>query len=115
MARFKMELPILGVQMTNVEGKIYCKVFVGEEPDGKTEQISSVMTMPVREEYAAEVFAAAANFELGQMVRLDIETERGGKQSTKNVVLHIEAVTPQRAQGPQPTVKAGETPKPVNA
>lgn len=112
MARFKMELPILGVQMTNVEGKIYAKVFVGEEPDGQTEQISSIMTMPIREEYAAEVFAASAAFKLGQMVRLDIETERGGKQTTKNVVLHIEAVEPQRSQVLQQPGKPAEQLKP---
>lgn len=108
MARFKMEVPLLSVQMTNVEGKIYAKVFIGEEPDGQTEQISSITTMSIREEYAAEVFAASAAFKLGQMVRLDIETERGGKQTTKNVVLHIEAVEPQRPQLHQQPVKSPE-------
>jgi len=97
--------------MTNVEGKIYAKVFVGEEPDGQSEQISSIMTMPIREEYAAEVFAASAAFTLGQMVRLDIETVRGGKQTTKNVVLHIEAIEPQRSQPLHQPGKPAEQPK----
>lgn len=104
MARFVMELPILGVQVTKVDDKVYAKVFVGEEPDNVTETIASIMTMPIREECADEVFAATRGLQLGQMVRLQIETERGGKQSTKNVVLHIEPVQAQRAQ-PAPGVQ----------
>ncbi|MOA58176.1 hypothetical protein D3C78_1825180 [compost metagenome] len=69
------------------------------------------MTMPIREECAAEVFAASAAFTLGQMVRLDIETERGGKQTTKNVVLHIESIEPQRSQPLHQPGKPAEQPK----
>lgn len=89
MARFVMEARIISVQRTKIEDKIYAKVFVAEEPDGQTEQIASIMTMELSGQVADEVFAAAANLRMGQLVKLDIETERGGKQSTKNVVLHI--------------------------
>ncbi|THG82153.1 hypothetical protein E5198_10325 [Pseudomonas sp. A-1] len=109
MARFTMELPILGVQVTKVDDKVYAKVFVGEEPDNQTETIASIMTMPIREECADEVFAATRALQLGQMVRLHVETERGGKQSTKNVVLHIEPVQHRPVQPNQP----GQVSKPA--
>ena len=89
MARFQMEARIISAQLTEVDGTIYAKVFVAEEADGKTEQVASIMTMSIREEVAREVFAACSGLRMGQPVKLDIETERGGKQSTKNVVLHI--------------------------
>lgn len=98
MARFIAEFPVLGVQVVKVESKTYAKIFVGEEPDRVTEQVSAVMAMEIREDMADEVFAAASNFRLGQKVRLHIETQRGGKQSTKNVVLHVEAVEQQPRQ-----------------
>lgn len=101
MARFVMELPILGVQVVKVENNVYAKVFVGEEPDNVTESITSIMTMPIRDECADEVLAATRGLQLGQMVRLHVETERGGKQSTKNVVLHIEPLSQGRATAPQ--------------
>jgi hypothetical protein len=101
MARFVMEGPILGVQVTKVDDKVYAKIFIGEDPDNVTETVSSIMTMPIREECADEVFAATRGLQLGQMVKLHIETERGGKQSTKNVVLHVEPVTASRPQQPQ--------------
>lgn len=112
MARFTVELPILGVQRTNVEGKIYAKVFVGEEPDGQTEQISSIMIMPIREEMADEVFASAQSLSLGQMVRLHVETARGGKQSVRNEVFHIEPVQRAGVQPGQQSGKPTEAPKP---
>lgn len=113
MARFTMELPILGVQVTNVEGKVYAKVFVGEDPDGKTETVASIMSMSIREECADEVFAATRNLQLGQMVRLHVETERGGKQSTKNVVLNIEPVHQMRSAAPQPSIQGQSQGKPA--
>ncbi len=111
MARFTVELPILGVQRTNVEGKIYAKVFVGEEPDGQTEQISSIMVMPIREDMADEVFASAQNLSLGQLVRLHVETARGRQQSVRNEVCHIEPVRAAVQQPGQPA-KPADAPKP---
>lgn len=111
MARFVMELPILGVQVTKVEEKVYAKVFVGEEPDGVSEQIVSVMSMPILAEYAQEVFAAASTLKLGQMVKLTIETARGGKQSVKNEVVHIEPVQRSQSSQPNPSARPTEQPK----
>lgn len=112
MARFQMEARILSVQLTEIDEKIYSKVFVAEDADGKTEQISSVMTMDIRAEVAHEVFAASAGLRFGQLVKLDVETERGGKQATKNVVLHISpADRPAPQSQPAPQVKPAEQPK----
>lgn len=102
MARFTVELPIIGVQQTNVDGKVYAKVFVAEQPDGQTEQIASIMTMPIKEEFQAEVFAAAASFQLGETIRLHVDTARGGKQSVRNEVFHVEPLTPTKPQQQQP-------------
>lgn len=107
MARFSMDLPILGVQRVNVESKIYAKVFVGEEPDGETEQIASIMSMNIRDEHVAEVFAATASMKLGQIVRIHVETARGGKQTVKNEVLFIEPIDSKPAPtANQPAAKA---------
>lgn len=101
MARFQVEHPILAVQVTQVEQKTYAKIFVGEEPDKEAgERIASIMTYPVKEEYAAEVFAASAEFKLGDLVRLHVETARGGKQSMRAEVFHIEPVNSVKPAAP---------------
>ena len=92
MARFTVELPLIGVQVVPVEDKIYAKVFVGEQPDGVTERVTSVMVMPIKDGHAPEIFAAAEGMHLGQIVRLHVDTARGGKQSVRNEVFHIEPV-----------------------
>lgn len=112
MARFQVEHPILAVQVTQVEQKTYAKIFVGEEPNRDAgERIASIMTYPVREEFAAEVFAASAEFKLGDMVRLHVETARGGKQSMRAEVFHIEPVN----QGKQASAPAPQANQPAKA
>lgn len=101
MARMTMEAPILGTQYIEVNGVAYGKVFIGEEPDGKTEHIASVQQMNIKSEVAREVFESGQQFKLGQVVQFTIETDRGGKQSVKNEVIHIAAVGAQRTQQPQ--------------
>lgn len=111
MARFQVEHPILAVQVTQVEQKTYAKIFVGEEPNRDAgERIASIMTYPVKEEFAAEVFAASADFKLGDMVRLHVETARGGKQMVRNEVFHIEPVN-QGKTAPAPAPQANQPAK----
>lgn len=78
MARMTMEAPILGTQFIEVNGVAYAKVFIGEEPDGKTEHIASVQQMNIKAEVAREVFESGQQFKLGQVVQFTIETDRGG-------------------------------------
>ncbi|MFT0212903.1 hypothetical protein VQ643_09855 [Pseudomonas sp. F1_0610] len=103
MARLIMEAPILGVQVTKVDDKVYAKVFVGEEPDGITEAVSSIMAMPILEGHADEVFAASKDLELGELCRFHIETSRGGKQTVRNDVYKVEPVNKSLGKSqPQP-------------
>ena len=93
MARFQVEHPIIAVQVTQVDKKTYAKVFVGEEPQKENgEAIAAVMNYPIREEHAAEVFAAVQGLKMGDLVRLHVETARGGKQSMRPEVFHLEPV-----------------------
>lgn len=112
MARMTMEAPILGTQFIEVNGVAYGKVFIGEEPDGKTEHIASVQQMSIKAEVAREVFESGQQFKLGEVVKLTIETDRGGKQTVKNEVIHIEAIAPQRAHQPQQQAQKPTQPEP---
>ncbi|PWU29118.1 hypothetical protein DK254_13210 [Pseudomonas sp. RW407] len=112
MARMTMEAPILGTQYIEVNGVSYGKVFIGEEPDGKSEHIASVQQMNIKSEVAREVFESGQQFKLGQVVRFTIETDRGGKQSVKNEVVHIAALEqPQRQASSAPQQKPAEPAK----
>ena len=106
MARSTMEVAFLGTQMTQVEDTKYAKVFYGDEPDGKTEHGLSIIGMAIAEEAADEVFAAGAQFEPLQLVRITFDVARGGQNKGKNLALHIEAVEP------KPTPRTTATPTP---
>ena len=92
MARSTMEVAFLGTQKTEVDGTKYVKVFYGDEPDGKTEHGLSIVGIPAADEVADEIFAAGANFEPLQLVRITFDVARGGQNKGKNLALHIEAV-----------------------
>ena len=123
MARSTMEVAFLGTQMTQVEDTKYAKVFYGDEPDGKTEHGLSIIGMAIAEDAADEVFAAGAQFEPLQLVRITFDVARGGQNKGKNLALHIEAVdtkptaraaTPQAnnpAQPPKPAAPAADSAK----
>ena len=123
MARSTMEVAFLGTQMTQVEDTKYAKVFYGDEPDGKTEHGLSIIGMAIAEDVADEVFAAGAQFEPLQLVRITFDVARGGQNKGKNLALHIEAVdtkpatraaTPQAnnpAQPPKPAAPAADSAK----
>lgn len=103
MARSTMEVAFLGTQKTEMEGAKYVKVFYGDEPDGKTEHGLSIIGMAVADDFADEVFAAGANFEPLEMVRITFEVDRGGQNKGKNLALHIESA---KQQSPRPTAPA---------
>jgi hypothetical protein len=107
MARSVMEVPFLGTQRTPVEGKTYYKLFYGDEPDGITDNGLSIISMAIDDVVGDEVFAAGANFEPMEMVRITFEIERGGQNKGKNVALHIEAV---EKPASRPTASATPTP-----
>jgi hypothetical protein len=92
MARSTMEVAFLGTQMTQVEETKYAKVFYGDDPDGKTEHGLSIIGMAIADEVANEVFAAGANIDPLQLVRITFEVARGGQNKGKNLALHIEPV-----------------------
>jgi hypothetical protein len=92
MARSTMEVAFLGTQMTQVDDAKYAKVFYGDEPDGKTEHGLSIIGMAIADEVADEVFAAGANIDPLQLVRITFEVARGGQNKGKNLALHIEPV-----------------------
>jgi hypothetical protein len=116
MARSTMEVAFLGTQMTQVDDAKYAKIFYGDEPDGKSEHGLSIIGMAIAEDVADEVFAAGAQFDPLQKVRITFDVARGGQNKGKNLALHIEAVdqrpasrqtqaSPQRpAQQPSPDV-----------
>lgn len=121
MARSTMEVAFLSTQklafsQNGTEVKIV-KVFYGDEPDGETENGLSIVSMDVPLEVADEVFAAGANFDPLEKVRITFEVARAGKQKGNNLALHIEAVNPpaaarQGTQQPNPAAKpATEQPK----
>lgn len=115
MARSTMEVAFLGTQMTQVEDTKYAKVFYGDEPDGKTEHGLSIIGMAIAEDAADEVFAAGAQFEPLQLVRITFDVARGGQNKGKNLALHIEAVDTKptaRAAAPQANNPA-QPPKPA--
>ncbi|MBB2494484.1 hypothetical protein [Aquipseudomonas ullengensis] len=122
MARSTMEVAFLGTQklafsQNGSEVKIV-KVFYGDEPDGETENGLSIVSMDVPLEVADEVFAAGANFDPLEKVRITFEVARAGKQKGNNLALHIEAVAPAPAARtaapspqPNPAAKPAEQPK----
>lgn len=109
MARSTIEVPFLSTQkvafnQNGTDVRIY-KVFYGDEPDGVTDNCLSIVSMDVPAEVGEEVFAAGADLEPMQMVRITFEVERAGKQKGNNLCLHIEAVDTKptaRAAAPQP-------------
>ncbi|WP_312300563.1 hypothetical protein [Stutzerimonas nitrititolerans] len=118
MARSTMEVAFLGTQRFDGEaGQKYIKVFYGDEPDGKTEHGLSIIGMAAADEVADEIFAAGAQFEPLQLVRIHFEIARGGQNKGKNLALQLEAVKPRngteasRTPTPQPQAKAGEPAK----
>ncbi|QLF92221.1 hypothetical protein HW090_02975 [Pseudomonas sp. ABC1] len=96
MARSTMEVAFLGTQKTEMEGAKYVKVFYGDEPDGKTEHGLSIIGISAADEVADEVFAAGAQFEPLELVRITFDVARGGQNKGKNLALHIEAVNPKK-------------------
>lgn len=121
MARSTMEVAFLGTQKTEVEGTKYVKVFYGDEPDGKTEHGLSIVGIPAADEVADEIFAAGAQFEPLQLVRITFDVARGGQNKGKNLALHLEPVhtrsADQRPQTPAPSQsgKPSEPAKPEPA
>ena len=116
MARSTMEVAFLGTQMTQVDDTKYAKVFYGDEPDGKTEHGLSIIGMAAADEVADEIFAAGAQFEPLQLVRIHFEIARGGQNKGKNLALQLEAVqTRAAAETPrapaQPQAKTGDPAK----
>lgn len=97
MARSIMEVAFLGIQKTEVEEKRYVKFFYGDEPNGKNEHGLAVIGMNVSDDFVDEVFAACANFDPLELVRVSFDVSRGGKNLGKNIVLHVEAVKPKAA------------------
>lgn len=115
MARSFMEVPFLSTQKLafNQNGndvRIY-KVFYGDEPDTVTDNCLSIVSMDVPAEVGEEVFAAGADLEPMQMVRITFEVERAGKQKGNNLCLHIEAVKPRTAEPARAAAPAAQ-PKP---
>lgn len=113
MARSTMEVAFLGTQMTQVEDTKYAKVFYGDEPDGKTEHGLSIIGMAISEDAADEVFAAGAQFEPLQLVRITFDVARGGQNKGKNLALHIEAVDKPTARAAAPQPNAQQQAKPA--
>ncbi|UUY10482.1 hypothetical protein LRS11_10825 [Pseudomonas sp. J452] len=114
MARSTMEVAFLGTQMTQVDDAKYAKIFYGDEPDGKTEHGLSIIGMAIADDAAEEVFAAGANFEPLQLVRITFDVARGGQNKGKNLALHIESVKPQATTPASPQTSAPAA-KPADA
>ena len=118
MARSTMEVAFLSTQklaFSNNGGEVkIVKVFYGDEPDGKTEHGLSIIGMAVADDYADEVFAAGANFEPLEMVRITFEVDRGGQNKGKNLALHIESAKP-REQTQRPTPQPNKPAAPADA
>ena len=96
MARSTIEVPFLSSQklafsQNGNDVRIY-KVFYGDEPDTVTDNCLSIVSMDVPAEFGEQVFAAGADFEPMQMVRITFEVERAGKQKGNNLCLSIEPV-----------------------
>lgn len=115
MARSTMEVAFLGTQKTEMEGAKYVKVFYGDEPDGKTEHGLSIIGMAVADDFADEVFAAGANFEPLEMVRITFEVDRGGQNKGKNLALHIESAKHQAQRPTAPASPGAGASKPTPA
>lgn len=110
-----MEVAFLGTQMTQVDDTKYAKVFYGDEPDGKAEHGLSIIGMAISEDAADEVFAAGAQFEPLELVRITFDVARGGQNKGKNLALHIEAVNP-KGQASKPAPQSSQQqPKPADA
>jgi len=105
-----MEVAFLGTQKTEMEGAKYVKVFYGDEPDGKTEHGLSIIGMAVADDFADEVFAAGANFEPLELVRITFEVDRGGQNKGKNLALHIEPVKARTTTQATPQAPAANKP-----
>jgi len=105
-----MEVAFLGTQKTEMEGAKYVKVFYGDEPDGKTEHGLSIIGMAVADDFADEVFAAGANFEPLELVRITFEVDRGGQNKGKNLALHIEPVKARTTTQATPQAPAASKP-----
>lgn len=120
MARSTMEVAFLGTQRFDGEaGQKYIKVFYGDEPDGKTEHGLSIIGMAAADEVADEIFAAGAQFEPLQLVRIHFEIARGGQNKGKNLALQLEAVKPRNGAEPnraavQPTPNKPADPAKAN-
>ena len=122
MARSTMEVAFLGTQKLafsqNGNDVKIVKVFYGDEPDGETENGLSIVSMDVPLEVADEVFAAGANFDPLEKVRITFEVARAGKQKGNNLAVHLEAVDQKQTQRqqqssvrPNPQAPAGEPAK----
>ena len=102
MARSTMEVAFLGTQKLafsqNGNDVKIVKVFYGDEPDGETENGLSIVSMDVPLEVADEVFAAGANFDPLEKVRITFEVARAGKQKGNNLAVHLEAVDQKQTQ-----------------
>jgi len=117
-----MEVAFLGTQKLafsqNGNDVKIVKVFYGDEPDGETENGLSIVSMDVPLEVADEVFAAGANFDPLEKVRITFEVARAGKQKGNNLAVHLEAVEqkhaprqPQIPVRPNPQAPASESAK----
>lgn len=93
---------LLSVQKTVVDRSIYGKVFIGLQPNGETEAVSSVMQLGIREDKADEVLRHTLDngIKLGELVNVSVDIVRGGQNSIKQVVTAITSA--QRPGQPQP-------------
>lgn len=100
MARTTMEAAIVSVERVEFDNVKLIKLFVADEPDGKRDLITSLLSMQVADEAMDEVWASCQGLHLGEAVRITAEVDRGSKNAGKFIVLHVEPVAAARASEP---------------
>lgn len=110
----QLQAMILSVQKTVVEGTVYAKIFAAFPPTDENEAVSSVVQLNIKEGAVDDILRAARqnDFKLGELVNIEVDNVRGGKNTLKQIVTAISSAQrpavqpgPQSHQQPQPEKK----------
>lgn len=106
MARTTFDSAIVSIEKVQFNDVHLLKLFVGDEPDGERDGVSSLLSMRVHEDVLDEVWNVCKGLSLGDPIRVTAEIDRGKDNAGKFIVLHVEPIT--AAQASKPATPAGQ-------
>lgn len=92
MARATANFAFLGIQKTEFDNVKNARLFVGDEPDNKTDVGLSVLSMVIHDDVIDELFSLGAGIDPLEQIEVTFDIDRGSKNAGKMIALALNPV-----------------------